>query len=113
MWIDTPSARLELAARDPLRLEGARGTLLRAVKGTLWITIDDDPRDIVLDAGEHFVVDSAEPLLVLPLGGHATVDVREACADRGTAPAARATSRQPHPAAPGGWAKWRRTLAFS
>jgi hypothetical protein len=75
MWINTPSARLAVGERRGLRLNAAQGTLLRAVKGTLWITIDNDPRDIVLDAGERFVVDSEQPLFVMALGDKATLDL--------------------------------------
>ena len=75
MWINTPNARLAVGAQRGLRLDADRGTLLRAVKGTLWVTIDNDPRDIVLDAGESFVVDSDEPLFVMALGERATLDV--------------------------------------
>ena len=80
MWINTPNARLALAARRGLRLRDARGAKLRAVQGTLWVTIDNDLRDIVLDPGESFVVDSNEPLVVMPLGECATVDVKSAAA---------------------------------
>jgi Protein of unknown function (DUF2917) len=76
MWINIPNARLALAARRGLRLKDARGTRLRAVQGTLWITIDNDLRDIVLDPGESFVVDSNKALVVMPLGDCATVDVK-------------------------------------
>ena len=75
MWINTPSARLAVEAQRGLRLNAARGTLLRAVRGTLWITIDNDPRDIVLDPGESFVVDTAQPLFVMALGDKATLDL--------------------------------------
>jgi len=78
MWINTPSARLAVAARRGLRLKDARGTRLRAVQGTLWVTIDNDLRDIVLEPGESFVVDSNQPLVVMPLGDCATVDVKSA-----------------------------------
>jgi hypothetical protein len=78
MWINTPNARLALAARRGLRLKDARGAKLRAVQGTLWVTIDNDLRDIVLDPGESFVVDSNSPLVVMPLGECATVDVKSA-----------------------------------
>ena len=78
MWINTPNARLALAARRGLRLKDARGTRLRAVQGTLWVTIDNDLRDIVLDPGESFVVDSNQPLVVMPLGACATVEVKSA-----------------------------------
>jgi len=75
MWINTSNARLAVDDRRGLRLNAARGTLVRAVKGTLWVTIDNDPRDIVLDPGESFVVDSNEPLFVMALGERATLDV--------------------------------------
>lgn len=75
MWINTSSARLAVTARRALRLQRAHGTRVRAVDGTVWITIDADPRDIVLDAGQSFVVDSARDLVVLPIGERATIDV--------------------------------------
>jgi len=85
MWINTPNARLPLAARRGLRLKDAHGARLRAVQGTLWVTIDNDLRDIVLDPGESFVVDSNQPLVVMPLGECATVDVKSAApANAGT-----------------------------
>jgi hypothetical protein len=87
MWINTPNARLGLSARRGLRLKDARGARLRAVQGTLWVTIDSDLRDIVLDAGESFVVDSDQPLVVMPLGECATIDVKSAAPPEGRLPA--------------------------
>jgi len=87
MWINTPNARLAVAARRGLRLKDARGARLRAVQGTLWVTIDNDLRDIVLDPGEIFVVDSDRPLVVMPLGDCATVDVRSPARGGGRLPA--------------------------
>ena len=78
MWINTPNARLAIGTRRVLRLKAARGATLRAVQGTLWVTIDNDLRDIVLDPGESFVVDSNCPLVVMPLGECATIDVKSA-----------------------------------
>ena len=78
MWINTPSARLAVAAHRSLRLNAARGARLRAVQGTLWVTIDNDPRDIVLEPGESFTVESDRPLVVMPLGACATLDVKSA-----------------------------------
>jgi Protein of unknown function (DUF2917) len=75
MWINTPNARLAVGGRRGLRLDAAHGTLLRAVTGTLWVTIDNDPRDIVLDPGESFVVDTEQPLFVMALGERATLDL--------------------------------------
>jgi len=76
MWIDTSSARLALAARRSLRLKAARGTRLRAVQGTLWVTIDHDPRDIVLGPGDSFIVDSDLPVVAMPIGACASVDIK-------------------------------------
>jgi hypothetical protein len=77
MWINTPRARLAVGRRHALRLDAASGSTLRAVQGTLWITIDHDSRDIVLDPGEAFVVDSDRPLVVLALGSDcATLDLK-------------------------------------
>lgn len=86
MWINTPHARLALAARRSLRLKAARGTRLRSVQGTLWVTIDNDLRDIVLGPGESFVIDSDQPLVAMPLGECAAVDIKGpvAGADRGS-----------------------------
>lgn len=85
MWINTAHARLAVDKRRGLRLSAARGTQLRAVKGTLWVTIDNDPRDIVLDPGEHFEVDSDQPLFVMALGERATLDVCGTPPERPTA----------------------------
>jgi hypothetical protein len=51
------------------RVERSCGARLVCRDGTAWITIDHDPRDIVLSAGESFVVDSNSPLLVTSLSG--------------------------------------------
>ena len=75
MWINTPNARLAVGGRRGLRLNAAQGALLRAVTGTLWVTIDNDLRDIVLDPGESFVVDTEQPLFVMALGDKATLDL--------------------------------------
>src|SRR5687768_13129033 len=87
MWINTPGARLALSERRALRLGDARGTRLRAVSGSVWITIDHDPRDIVLDTGDDFVIETRSGLVILPLGERATIDV---CSDAATPQPARA-----------------------
>jgi hypothetical protein len=62
----------ELAPREILRLDGARGTTLRVTRGTLWLTLEDDPRDIVLGTGDSFTVDRGG-LTVLEAQSDATV----------------------------------------
>jgi len=47
----------ELAPSELVRLPEARGTTLRVTRGTLWMTLQDDTRDIVLEAGDSYVID--------------------------------------------------------
>ena len=47
----------ELAPSELVRLPDARGTTLRVTRGTLWMTLQDDTRDIVLEAGDSYVID--------------------------------------------------------
>ena len=47
---------LRLPQRAVFTLPQAAGVQLRCREGSLWITLDNDPRDIVLEAGESFTV---------------------------------------------------------
>jgi|KBSMisStaDraftv2_1062788.scaffolds.fasta_scaffold04247_9 hypothetical protein len=47
----------DLSSGELVRLDGARGTTLRVTRGTLWITLESDTRDIVLTAGESYTID--------------------------------------------------------
>jgi hypothetical protein len=46
-----------LARRGTLVLDGARGTTIAVDHGCLWVTLESDPRDIVLVAGTRFKID--------------------------------------------------------
>jgi hypothetical protein len=48
---------IELAARDVVTLPDVRSATLRVTRGTLWITQEDDPQDVVLRAGDNWVVE--------------------------------------------------------
>jgi hypothetical protein len=48
---------VDLAARETLSLPDFRGTTLRVTRGTLWITQQDDTQDVVLRAGDNWVVE--------------------------------------------------------
>ncbi len=39
------------------RIDNARGALLVCLTGTLWLTQQDDPRDIVLEAGDEALIE--------------------------------------------------------
>lgn len=46
---------LSLAHKAMFSVSDAAGVQMICREGSLWVTLDDDPRDIVLDAGEHFI----------------------------------------------------------
>jgi hypothetical protein len=48
---------LHLSDRDLLELPDARGTTLHVAQGSVWITQQDDRRDIVLRAGDTWTLE--------------------------------------------------------
>lgn len=48
------SPELRLTARALLRIPDVAGLQLRCEEGTLWLTLDHDPRDIIVSAGETY-----------------------------------------------------------
>jgi len=68
MTIDLRHARVQLSSRQPLTLADARGSRLRALAGTAWVTMDGDSRDWVLEAGDELQLASDRRVLVMALG---------------------------------------------
>ena len=66
---------LRLGAHDLLRVRRGVGLEIRALDGHLWVTQDNDPRDVVLRPGETFRPDRNGRVLVAPLGTTAHVVV--------------------------------------
>ncbi|GEM_PF-524590 len=56
-----------LAKSQALTLTNAKGALISCLRGGLWVTQDDDPRDIVLAPGESFTLDRNGPAIVWAL----------------------------------------------
>ncbi len=48
---------VEMAPRETVTLPDVRGSTLRVARGTLWITQEDDPQDIVLRNGDVWTVE--------------------------------------------------------
>ena|SRR5581483_8347306 len=48
---------VELADREAITLPDVRGATLRVTRGVLWLTQDGDRNDVVLRAGDNFVVE--------------------------------------------------------
>lgn len=71
MKTPTTAFAQRLRRTDFLRLERPHQLCLRAERGTLWVTIDNEPVDIVLTPGERVVLDGDISVLVTPLGAKA------------------------------------------
>jgi len=74
MTCDGYTKVLELAPGEIIRLDGARGTTLRVTRGTLWLTLERDLRDIVLAMGDSFTIDRGG-LTLVEAQGNTTVCV--------------------------------------
>ena len=64
---------LDLAYGESLRLHDAVGRRITVLQGHVWITQDRDPRDVVLGAGEDFVIERPGLALITPLDGAARI----------------------------------------
>lgn len=71
--LTTRADRFEVALGHDkhVQLEDASGWRITAVGGTLWVTQDGDPRDVVLAPGEHFAFDRPQALVSSFDGGSA------------------------------------------
>jgi hypothetical protein len=67
MLIDTRKARVPLSVGKLARLANACNTRLTCLRGQAWITIDGESRDIVLEPGQQFVIDSNRRVVIHPL----------------------------------------------
>jgi len=54
----------ELAPDELIGIEHAQGTTLRVTRGVLWLTFENDTRDVVLTAGDAFTIDRGGLTLV-------------------------------------------------
>ena len=56
-----PSYELSLPARGLFEIPDIARVQVTCSRGALWVTLDNDPRDIVLEAGETFFSHRAPP----------------------------------------------------
>jgi hypothetical protein len=71
----------QLAPGQLVQLDGALGTRLKVTRGKLWVTLERDVRDIVLEPGASFTIDR-EGLTLVESQGSSKVDVVPAARDR-------------------------------
>lgn len=61
---DLTLASTVLRKGEVLHLHHALGQRIEALGGRLWITMDGDLRDVVIDAGDGFTVDRSSNVLL-------------------------------------------------
>ncbi len=76
-----------LGSHELMRL--AQPARLQVTEGSLWITLDLEPEDLLIDAGSSYEYDGHSPLIASALGGPAAF-----------------TSLAPAAAAAIGWRSW-------
>ncbi len=62
-----PRGVIGLPKRRLLALAGRRGERIESLRGSVWVTQDDDQRDLVLAPGEAHVIERDGPVLVQAL----------------------------------------------
>lgn len=75
------STRLWLQRGQSYRLAEPGRRRLASAAGTLWVTIDHDRRDIVLEPGQGLALAGDAPVLIGALGGPALLDLAPAGAE--------------------------------
>ena len=73
MKIDLSRSDLTVYRNRPLRLEHARGQVIRCLGGTVWITQPEHREDVFLADGEELGVESDGLVLVEGVGGTAAL----------------------------------------
>ena len=76
MLLNADCAHLELADDEVARLNDACDSRLDVVAGFLWVTIAGERSDLVLGAGDSYVVPSGGEVTLSALRGAAAVEVR-------------------------------------
>ncbi len=62
-----PCAIQEIARNKILEVKQAFGVTIECLEGSVWVTLDGDSRDVVLEAGQSFVVDRDQRTLLQAL----------------------------------------------
>ena len=73
MRIELKSGAVKLGPNQTLKVVDGEGTTVCAVEGSVWITEENQPRDIVLQPGSCYRLRNSGLAIVNPLGGAAAV----------------------------------------
>ena len=75
MRIEMKAGALTLAPHQTLKLVDGAGTTVCAVEGAVWITEENEPRDIVLEKGGCYRLQHGGTAVINALGAAAAVTV--------------------------------------
>lgn len=75
MQLELRAGAVKLAPNQTLRVVDGAGSTLCAVEGAVWITEENQPRDIVLEAGSCYRLQHDGVAIVNPLSGEASVSL--------------------------------------
>ncbi len=76
MLLTATRAQLNLADDEVARLHDACDSRLEVTEGYVWVTIEGDRNDVVIGAGESFLIDSKDVVTVSAIRGAAQLRVR-------------------------------------
>jgi hypothetical protein len=75
MRLELDEGAVRLSPHQTLRLRDSAGSTVCAVEGSVWITEENQARDIVLAQGNCYRLRNRGLALVNPLGGTASVEL--------------------------------------
>jgi hypothetical protein len=75
MQIELRSGAVRLAPNQTLKVLDGAGSTVCALEGSVWITEENQPRDIVLEAGGCYQLQHEGTALVNSLSGEAAVSL--------------------------------------
>ncbi|MEO6032051.1 MAG: DUF2917 domain-containing protein [Burkholderiaceae bacterium] len=81
---DLNLASIQLGRGTVHRVRNGFGQRIEALSGCVWITIDNDARDIILEPGEGFRIDRHGEVLITALIDDARVALLQSLAPRRT-----------------------------
>lgn len=73
MRIELEAGAVQLGPHQTLKLREAAGSTVCALRGALWITEENQPRDIVLEPGKCYRLRHRGVAIINSLGGDADV----------------------------------------
>jgi hypothetical protein len=76
MLLTAQRAQFNLADDEVVRLRDACDSRLEVTEGFVWVTVEGDRNDVVIGAGESFLIDSRDAVTVSAIRGAASLGVR-------------------------------------